>query len=230
MPRSSKRVGFYSSSPIAVATTMSAVYLAVTPTNILSETAIKISSFANLHPGWDYGRGGPIREAARNLGLGWNNFFRSIGFVETDAFPGGDGELVIAAGNEDHYFEIIIEPDVTVSLAYDLKGKQAFYRPNMSSFEAEQTILHIMGRPQWMSFGYSTQTNTIRNGVNLHVQHFGTQKTTAYSPLSALTALINPAPPSAPISGSTINNSQASSGNPQFFGDLHPTYFQRGTA
>jgi hypothetical protein len=205
------------------------LYLVGMPASVLGETALKILSFAYLPTGWDYGCGGPIEEEVRNLGLAWNSFFHSVGYLETDAFPGGDGELVVASGYGDHYFEIIVETDATISLAYDFAGKQVFYRPNISFYEAQQTITKMAAGSQWTSSGYFTQINLIRGAVNSPDQHSATHARTAASQLSMSNVLTNLVPPSAPTSVNITNNTRASFGNPQYFGDSHPVYFQRVT-
>lgn len=114
--------------------------------NTPTETEKKISSFATLHNGWDYGRGGPISQVTLDAAFEWNRFLRAHGFLETDAFPGSDGEVVLAAGYGDHYLEIIIEPDGKISVAYDYQGKQELYRPNMTPPEATGVILQLVGQ------------------------------------------------------------------------------------
>jgi hypothetical protein len=185
----------------------------------------KIQSFANLASGWDYGHGGPISASTVRLAQMWSRVLRNNGFLEIDAFPGGDGEIVVSACHNDHYYEVIIEPDHTISIAYDFKGKQMYYKPNMSELDAKQAILEAVGRI-WSAFDYSTQINLILNKINLHGQLLEIQRAMgAYQSLTT-NALSSPEHQFAPIFVNTIKTFQVLYGNPQFFGSLTQIYCQ----
>lgn len=190
-------------------------------------TEEKIRSFANLPNGWDYGQGGPIPQHTRELALAWNRILQTQ-LGETDAFPGGEGEIVIATGDDPHYLELIIEPDNSVSLAYDFQGKQAFYRPNMSAIEAVQAIIELTGQICGVS-GYYTQTNTIRNEGNLHGQRFATQRTMGVYPLSGWNVSATEENLHATTSETFIKDSLESSESLPFFGSLNPIFYQHHT-
>lgn len=132
----------------------------------LSSTEDKIDSFAYLRRGWDHGQGGPIAEKTRKIAKAWNEFLQFHEFWETDAFANGGGEILIAVRCGDHYFELIVEADHTISVAYDFKRRQVFFRSHMNVLRAQQTVLEIKGRI-WSTFAYSTQTNTMWNRDNL---------------------------------------------------------------
>jgi hypothetical protein len=110
-----------------------------------------INSFGRLPRGWDFGRGGPIPEAMLAIALAWNDFLQLCGYSEIEAFP-GEGEVLLAVSDSDHYFEVIIESDHTISIAYDFQRRQVFYRPRMSQKKALETVSEIMGR-KWSAFG-----------------------------------------------------------------------------
>lgn len=97
----------------------------------------EIDSFGNLPVGWNYGRGGPIPERTLQIAHRWKDFLHSKGFADVEAFP-GDAEVCLAASDGDHYFEVIIESDETVSVAYDYKRKQVFYRLHMMEDQARE--------------------------------------------------------------------------------------------
>jgi hypothetical protein len=141
----------------------------------LSEVERKISSFAALPNGWDYGRGGPISQAVLDSAFEWNRFFRQHGFSETDAFPGGDGEVVITAGYGDHDIELIVEPDGKISVAYDRGGKHQLYRADLASIEATWVVTNLMGQI-WNASGYFIPINSTNVEKNLSSQHSVIQK------------------------------------------------------
>jgi hypothetical protein len=137
------------------------MYIAGRVITIGDDTDQTIRSFASLPVGWDYGSGGPIEADLINEALRWNAFLCGQG-LKTDAFPGGGGEIVISASYDDHYFEVILEPDATVSVAYDFQRKQAFYHPRKSPEEAQWIILDAIGHMGqiWSAFTSFTLGNT----------------------------------------------------------------------
>jgi hypothetical protein len=194
---------------------------------VVRSTEDKINSFANLRAGWDYGAGGPIPMHTRDLAIAWNRVLQSQGLVETDAFPGADGEIVVAAGIGEHYLEVIVEPDDTISVAYDFRGKQAAYRPNMPSMEAVQYILELAGQICG-SLGYYTQINTTKNEASSRERHFVTRRTTDAYLLWEQNASLMVEDPSAPTFESSINTLESWETLP-FFGSSSPIYYQRRT-
>jgi hypothetical protein len=179
-----------------------APYISSIVMNLAQEAEQKISSFAALPQGWDYGKGGPIPQETLDAAFEWSRYLRARGFWDTDAFPGSDGEIAVAAELGDHYLEIIVEPDGNVSIAYDRKGKQQLYLPNMSTAEARWAVSQMVGLI-WSASGYYTQpssTNVQKNSVD---QLSATQKLTGIFPLSGSNVLNNPVPRSAPTSKNT---------------------------
>lgn len=140
-----------------------------------TETPIekKLSSFADLKVGWDYGSGGPIDEIVLFVARQWLNFIGQQGFSFRDVFPGSQGAVTIAAGIGDHFVEIIIEPDLSVSVAYDFKNKQRFYRLRQSSEEAMKSVREALGEI-WSASISSIQKNTVSTPDDLFVKHSGT--------------------------------------------------------
>jgi hypothetical protein len=136
-----------------------AIYIADHYTQSLSSTAKRIMSFSRLPDGWDYGAGGPIPEHTLQLALTWENRLRRLGFLQINASPGGGGEVAIGAGLGDHYIEIIVEDDDTISVAYDFRGKQEFYYLRMIEADAHQILLELVGQI-WSASTLYTQSNT----------------------------------------------------------------------
>jgi hypothetical protein len=196
----------------------------------LSDTDRKIASFANLRPGWDYGSGGPIPVETRDLALAWNYFLKSLGFLDTDAFPGSDGEVIVAAGYGDHYFEVIIEPNHTISVGYDFKNKQVLYKPQMSPEDAAQLVLQLTGRGEtWNLSDYFTRINLAKNDADLVGQLLGTPRPMATYRSWTSHVLTDQELQSASMYENTSPAILASWENPQFFGNLNPIYFHKVT-
>jgi hypothetical protein len=136
-------------------------YLGAVNTLSAQTVASKIESFAALPVGWDYGTGGPIAFPVINSALEWNDFLVQQGPSYTDAFPGSDGEIVLAAGFGDDYIEVIVESDGrTVSVAHDFQRKQMLYRSYESQEEAKQLVRNIVGQ-RWNASTSFIQENTM---------------------------------------------------------------------
>jgi hypothetical protein len=205
-----------------------AMYYIGGPTAGLRSTENKINSFANLPDGWDYGDGGSIPKHTRDTAIAWDRLLQTQGFIETDAFPGADGEIVVAVGIGEHYFEVIIEPDDTISLAYDFRRKQVSYRPNMTSMEAVQAILELTGQICGVS-GYYTQINTTKNRENLHVPRFATPRMTDVYRSWEWNVSTAAEDQFVPILGSFTKDTPELWESPPFFGSLNPIFYQRRT-
>jgi len=191
----------------------------------VSATALKIISFRDLVIGWDYGAGGPIEWPIIHSALEWNTFLEGQGFLYTDAFPGGSGEIVLAAGSGEHYVEIIIEPDAkTISVAYDFKRSQVSYQLRKLPEEAKQIILEIMGQI-WSASTSSIQGNITQLKKSGLGQLLGTTRVLYQSSdVNVLTAQgIQSANTYVNISGT----SQELSASRPFFGNLKQIAFLR---
>jgi len=197
-------------------------------TNTQSEVERKISSFAALLDGWDYGRGGPISQATLDSAFEWNRFFRQRGFLQTDAFPGGDREVVITAGFGDHDIELIVEPDGKISVAYDRAGQHELYRANLAPIEATWVVTNLMGQICSAS-GFFIPINSTNAAKNLSNQLSVIQSQMGDYRLSAWNVFNN----LKPLSASTWANSGVELQEPEypeslafppFFGSLNRPY------
>jgi hypothetical protein len=199
-------------------------YLGGTNSSVDSTTASTILSFRNLPAGWDYGIGGPLTGPVIQSALEWNSFLLALPFSYTDAFPGGSGELSVAAGRGDYYIEVVIEPDAKAfSVAYDFKRKQVFYRLRKSREEAQKIVLDIVGEI-WSAYTLLTHENIIQSKISgaellsriirVHYQSLGANASTTQGFQSAN------------ISVSILETSPPLPANHPFFGSLKQTPFQ----
>src|ERR1700733_11173864 len=78
---------------------------------VTSETAEKIESFRFLPTGWHFGEGGPADEIAIASAEEMLGVFIQNGVVDTGAFPGVAGEVMVTAYIDSHYVEAIAETD-----------------------------------------------------------------------------------------------------------------------
>jgi hypothetical protein len=135
----------------------------------LEDVNATINSFGKLPQGWAYGRGGPIPEKILQVGREWTSKLGLLGFQHVEAFP-GDEEVLLAVSDGDNYFELIFEPDDTISIAYDYKRKQVFYRSHMSEEQAQKALFEIVGR-KWSASDYCILGGTMRKNTSLPDLH-----------------------------------------------------------
>ena len=76
----------------------------------------KIRSFGSLPVGWRYGEGGPLQRSSIEQAIGICRLLYQHGLTHLDAFAGADGELMVAAYQDPHYIEMLIEGDGTITV------------------------------------------------------------------------------------------------------------------
>jgi hypothetical protein len=190
-----------------------------------SLTAVeKIISFSQLTEGWDYGSGGPIPERTLRIALTWNERLYNLGFWDTNASPGTDGEVAIGAGWENHYIEVIIEPDDTISVAYDFANKQVFYRLRMLDADAYQTLQELAWQIWTASTSY-TQANITNLLVSGREQLLGTMA--VLYPSWGANVSLQWGIPSVATSGNIMQSSPELLGSPQSSGNFQLTFYQQ---
>jgi hypothetical protein len=187
-------------------------------------TASKIVSFRDLPIGWDYGMGGPITEPVIQRALGFNSLLLLLGFSYTDAFPGGGGELVVAAGHGDHYIEVIVEPGgEQISIAYDYKREQVFYRLRRSPDESYKTVLEVAGK-RWSAYTSPIRESLTQQRTSGVEQPSKTIK--VHYQLSDVSVSPSQITRSANTSVHILENTALLPASHPFFGSLKPTCFQ----
>ena len=74
-------------------------------------TEKKIKRFSNYDDGWSYGRGLKFTSEVIEQSINTVKMFQLYGFIETNAFPGEGGEIMITAYKNDYCCEIIAYQD-----------------------------------------------------------------------------------------------------------------------
>ena len=82
-------------------------------------TKKKIDSFCKLPKGWHYGEGVPASKKRIEKAHKINDFFHSYG-VNTDAFPGIEGEIQVTAYLDEYYWEVTIERDNSIVYVFEV--------------------------------------------------------------------------------------------------------------
>jgi hypothetical protein len=167
----------------------------------LVATEQKISSFAALPSGWHYGVGSaPLKGTIQNA-LDWHRQLMGWGFVTTDAFPGADGAIMIAAYRDEHVFEVVLEADNTVSFYHEKNDESLASLSHATPGDVERAIETIVG-DLWSTFGsYTTEILTPRriDSTDWHLRTL-----TAAGQSFSMIAYSRPEHPSAPISADII--------------------------
>lgn len=167
------------------------------------QTVAKIQQFKKLSHGWHYGRGvAPSEETARSAGRLLIQSF-ALGFKETDAFPGVDGEIQLTVYQGKSYLEFTIESSGRVTAVHEEDGIEKEYAENLSFDEAVVKLKEFNNRI-WKSSGLSITTILTAARENSRALPLRTQATEAASQWSTRNAHCEPALPPADISiGST---------------------------
>jgi len=192
----------------------------------VSPAESKIRSFADLPVGWRYGSGGPLSDNMIERALHWHDFIKACGLVDTDAFAGANGEILLAADWREHYLEAILEIDGTVSLAYDVSDIQQRYLPHLEDMKAQEAVKEIAGNI-WNASDYFTRMIFTSARIDLPASHFEIHPIMEVYQSSAQNALPPQAPTFVPIQG---NITPASRENLQYFGGLPKLPSLRDTA
>jgi hypothetical protein len=179
-----------------------------------------INSFADLPAGWDYGSGGPIPRSTREIALLWNKVLNSFGFSDTEAFPGGDGEIAISGNFGPHHLEVIVESDHTISVAYDFQRKQVFYRLRKSTSEALNIVLELKEQIWSASTSFTLENTVQRTGGGPEQL---SKITRAHYPFLGVNASQPPAPPFVRTPENITEEWKPSAANLRFFGSLTQT-------
>ena len=94
-------------------------------------TECKIRGFTRLVDGWHYGEGVPPNSVALERAISFNRQTHTLGFHDTDAFPGFNGEVMFTVYADDHYLEFVFEPDGSVTFCHEINDKEVLYEDNL---------------------------------------------------------------------------------------------------
>ena len=107
----------------------------------------KIYSFLLFKPGWHFGEGvAPSHEVAEHaLAIVEQASFYGL---DTDAFPGIDGEIMVTVYHDNDYLEFTTESDTTVTFVHERKKRQISYKEQLPLNVALDEIRRI-GEKLW---------------------------------------------------------------------------------
>ena len=108
----------------------------------MQTTLKKILSFAQFQEGWSFGEGVAFAKSTVDKAVQLAKTAHTLGFHETDAFPGLNGEIMITVYQNNEYWEFTLEPTETITFVYE---------------KADETVTHEEGLP--FEFAVSMLTN-----------------------------------------------------------------------
>jgi hypothetical protein len=108
-----------------------------------SSTIEKIQSFGDFNQGWSFGEGGPFAPSILLKAMQLIKTAHALGFAETDAFPGLNGEVMVTIYLGADYWEFTIEPDETITFAFEKNDEPIVYveRPPSKLSSSKITML-----------------------------------------------------------------------------------------
>lgn len=124
------------------------------------QTINKIHEFGKRQPGWHFGEGVSPSRMVLNKAKSITEKAYISGF-ETDAFPGIDGEIMIAVYYKNDYLEFTIETNGNITFVREKGEEQITYREGLSLNNALNE-LDKFGKHIWNISGTFTKTITIK--------------------------------------------------------------------
>jgi len=133
-------------------------------------TETRIRSFSALGAGWHYGEGSGFALDVQNAALSMNALAVELGLIETDAFPGIDGGILLTICHGDHYIEFRVETDCRVSFCRELNDQEIEDRAQLSLDEAKQVLRNFRKETCGQSESFTFSTSILRNDAS-HQRH-----------------------------------------------------------
>jgi len=84
------------------------------------------------------------------VALDWRRSLSEVGFPDIDAFPGHDGEILVSAIRNGFCFEVTVEPDLSLSVAFEQGEDLIFANDKLSIGKAKEKLFEAV-REIWIS-------------------------------------------------------------------------------
>ena len=106
-------------------------------------TSKKIQSFRSLKEGWSFGEGVAFQSQILHKAIQLIKSAHALGFDETDAFPGINGEVMVTLYAGQDYWEFTIEADESVTFVYEAGDETRVYEEGLPFEFAVSMITNI---------------------------------------------------------------------------------------
>ena len=134
----------------------------------LYSTENKIKGFRELPRAWNFGKGHSPEDWTVETAIVLNSKARTLGFMETDAFPGTDGEIMVTIYFHNHYLEFTIEPTRKITFYRERNKIEISYQEEVSVEDAKAKLMEF-GNEIWKSSVYFIKDTTIGESIGLLV-------------------------------------------------------------
>lgn len=129
----------------------------------VSTAARKIRSFQDLSEGWHYGGGRALGSDIVDTAIKIDEHLRLLGFSNTNAFPGAEGEIMIVGYRGVHDLEVTVHrPDSIDVVHLDSNVEKTFKATQ--NLQSAKIALSIMGKTIWGSFDLSMDNTMTLSG------------------------------------------------------------------
>jgi len=92
-----------------------------------------------------------------------------MGLLETDAFPGLNGEVMFTVYANDHYLEFALEADGAVAFCHEEADREVCYREGLSFEEARAKLREF--KRGWSESEFLAESTTISEGRDFRALH-----------------------------------------------------------
>ncbi len=106
----------------------------------MQTTLEKIQRFAHLEAGWSFGEGMAFTQSTLNKATQLAKTAHTLGFDETDAFPGLNGEIMVTVYQGNEYWEFTLQPTETITFVYERDDQVVVYEEGLP-FEFAVSLL-----------------------------------------------------------------------------------------
>jgi hypothetical protein len=137
-------------------------------------TAKRIRSFRKLCPGWNYGEGVSIPPSHIKTALELNEKALQYGFLQRDAFPGIDGEVMVTIYEGESYLEFTIEAPDQIAFVREDGGVETDEGDAISDVEVEDLFRQLrkdICASYDSSMDYITTISDYVDSRALHLSH-----------------------------------------------------------
>ncbi len=199
----------------------------------MNKTMKKILRFREYSEGWNYGRGKTFSDDAIESALAIEILLRRVGILETDAFPGSDGDIMVTGYEGSLYWELTLEWDNTVTFITEKDDRIVGEREGLSLSEAISEILSLENREEiteelWKddnSFAFSISKDNMTTGrIDLKASFLSQMNKVEY-PSSRFSVSETDKLPSVPIFENIMPEQSAPR---SYFGSSTPGYSRSG--
>jgi hypothetical protein len=97
----------------------------------MQSTPEKIQSFAYFEAGWSFGEGVGFAQNTLNKASQLAKTAHTLGFHETDAFPGLNGEVMVTVYQGNEYWEFTLLPTETLTFVYERDEETLTYEEGL---------------------------------------------------------------------------------------------------